>query len=197
MAEQRPASLSTSWSPALSSIPPYSSPRVFGRGEVVFRDTPLPLPLRSEGLVGHPDAKFFPASLQKGPAAPENASDGRNGDAPFEADRREVSESGMPAMKVVPALEKFEDGHPGFCLRAESAPVEQLALERRKEALAQSVVVAVPHRSHRGTHPRLPTVLPEGDRGVLPSLIGVMDDLPRPPLPEAISRASSTSWVRR
>lgn len=49
----------------------------------------------------------------------------------------------MPAVRVVPALDEVEDGHPRLCLRAEAAPVDQLALQRGEEALAHRVVVAV------------------------------------------------------
>lgn len=43
-------------------------------------------------------------------------------------DGRSVSESGVPAMWVVPALDPFEDRHPGFRLRPESATAQQLSL---------------------------------------------------------------------
>ena len=47
-----------------------------------------------------------------------------------------------------------------------------------KKALTQRVVVAVPDRTHGGTHARLPAALPKGDRGVLRALVGVVDDGP-------------------
>ena len=59
--------------------------------------------------------------------------------------------------------------------------VEQLALERGEEALAQRVVVRIAYRAHRGAHAGLPTAQPEGDGGVLAALIGVMDDVVRLP----------------
>ena len=45
--------------------------------------------------------------------------------------------------------------------------VEQLALERREEALAHGVVVAIPHGTHGGAHPGLFATFSEGHRGVL------------------------------
>jgi hypothetical protein len=41
----------------------------------------------------------------------------------------------VPPGRVVPALDKAEDGHSGLCLRAEPAPCQQLALERREAAI--------------------------------------------------------------
>jgi hypothetical protein len=41
-------------------------------------------------------------------------------------------------MRVVPALDELEDGHLGLGLDAEAAPIEELAFERREEALAQA-----------------------------------------------------------
>jgi hypothetical protein len=63
----------------------------------------------------------------------------------------------MAALRVVPALDEVEDGHPGLGLGAEAVAVEQLALERREEALAQGIVVAVAYRAHRRPHTRLLT----------------------------------------
>src|SRR6266545_5912169 len=102
----------------------------------------------------------------------------------------------MPAPRIVEAFDELEDSHPSFGLGRKLVAVEQLALERREEALAQSIVVAVADGSHRGTHAGLPAPFSEGDRGVLRSVIRVMHDLSRPPLP-AMLRASSTSSVLR
>jgi hypothetical protein len=43
----------------------------------------------------------------------------------------------VAAPRIVPAFNELEDGHTGLRLGAELAPVEQLALERGEEALAQ------------------------------------------------------------
>src|SRR6185503_14100995 len=52
------------------------------------------------------------------------------------SNRREIAEAGVPPGWVVPALDEAEDGHSGLCLRAEPAPCQQFALERREEAFA-------------------------------------------------------------
>jgi hypothetical protein len=79
----------------------------------------------------------------------------------------------VPTLRVVEALEELKDGHPGLGLRAEPTAVQELALECREEALAQSVVVSVTD-PHRGTDSGLPTALTEGDGSVLGSLVGVI-----------------------
>ena len=50
----------------------------------------------------------------------------------------------VPAVGVVPPLDELEDGQAGLNLGGEPPPVEQLALERREETLAEGVVVRVP-----------------------------------------------------
>ena len=50
-------------------------------------------------------------------------------------------------MRVVPGLDELEDGHSGFRLGPEPAPVEKLALQSGKEALAQGIVEAVADRA--------------------------------------------------
>ena len=41
----------------------------------------------------------------------------------FIADRRQIVQTGMPPVRVVPALDEIEDGHPGLGLGREAAPV--------------------------------------------------------------------------
>jgi hypothetical protein len=43
-------------------------------------------------------------------------------------------------MRVVPALDEVEDGHPSLGLCREAAAVQELALKRGKEALTEGVV---------------------------------------------------------
>jgi hypothetical protein len=81
----------------------------------------------------------------------------------------------VPAVRVVPTLEKIEDCHLRLGLSVEAVPIQQLALERREEALAHGVVEAVTHRTHRGPHPRLGAALTKGDRGVLRPLVRVVN----------------------
>src|SRR3989475_10076298 len=83
----------------------------------------------------------------------------------------------MPAARVVPALDEVEDAEAGLGRRWEALPIEQLALEGCEEALAEGAVVGVTHAAHRGPDPGLATPEPEGDRGVLAALVGVMDDV--------------------
>jgi len=85
----------------------------------------------------------------------------------------------MAPGRVVPPLDEIEDGHPSLGHGPEPATIEQLALERREEALAHRVVVAVPDRSHGGSDPCLPAALAEFDRRVLASLVRVMDHVVR------------------
>src|SRR5262249_40746027 len=69
--------------------------------------------------------------------------------APLVVDRGLVPERGVPTMRVVPPLEILEDDEPRFGLRLEATAVEELAFERRKEALAEGIVVRVADGSHR------------------------------------------------
>ena len=55
-------------------------------------------------------------------------------------DRRAVTERGMTPMRVVPALDPFEDRHASFSLAAEAATAEQFSLERGKEALGHGII---------------------------------------------------------
>ena len=48
-----------------------------------------------------------------------------------------------------------------------SMAVEHLAFESGKEALAESIVVAIADRAHRWADPSFSTALTEGQRGVL------------------------------
>src|SRR5262245_27512352 len=96
---------------------------------------------------------------------------------------RPIGECGMATPKVVPAFHEAEDDKASFDLRAEAVPIEELALERREEALAQSVVVRVTDAAHRWSNARLRTALAEGDRRVLAALVGVTNHVRRPALP--------------
>jgi hypothetical protein len=53
----------------------------------------------------------------------------------FEGDWRALPEPGVSAMRIVPAFDVAEDGEPGLDRRGEAVPGEQLAFERREEAL--------------------------------------------------------------
>lgn len=62
-------------------------------------------------------------------------------------------------MRLVPAPDEPEDRHPRLDLRPKPAPIQELALERREEALAHGVVVRVPGAEASTTNPE-PTSQP-------------------------------------
>src|SRR2546425_253628 len=76
---------------------------------------------------------------------------------------------------VVPAFDEVEDGEARVGLRAEAFAIEQLALERREEALAHGVVVGIAYTAHRRPDASLATAAAEGERRVLAALIRVMN----------------------
>src|SRR5690242_21937838 len=88
----------------------------------------------------------------------------------------------MTAPGIVPALDEVEDRVARLCLGAEPMAIEQLALEGREEALAERVVVRVPHASQRRPDAGLPTPATEGDRRVLGALVRVMNEVAGPAL---------------
>src|SRR5208283_2048966 len=87
--------------------------------------------------------------------------------APFVVDWRQIVESGVAAMGVVPALDELEQRHARRGLSVETAAVEQLAFERGEKALAHGIVEAITDRAHRGSHASLPAAHSEGDRRLL------------------------------
>ena len=58
---------------------------------------------------------------------------------------------------------------------------QQLAFKRGEEAFAHGVVIGVSHRTHRRAHAGLTAALAELDRGVLRTLVGMMDHARGPP----------------
>src|SRR5262245_55408623 len=90
----------------------------------------------------------------------------------------------MTTPRVVPAFDEIEDGEARFDLRAERMPIEELALERREEALAPRVVVRVTDAAHRRADARLRAALAEGNRRVLAALVRVMNHGRRPAVPD-------------
>src|SRR5258707_12039946 len=73
----------------------------------------------------------------------------------FIADWRQIVQAGMPPVRVVPAFDEVEDGHAGLDLGREATTIQQLALEGRKEALAEGIVVGVAHAPHGRPDARL------------------------------------------
>ena len=72
-----------------------------------------------------------------------------------------------------------KDGQARFDLRAEAMPIEELALERREEALTQRVVVRVADAADRRPDALRGAALAEGDRRVLAALVGVKNHVRR------------------
>ncbi len=69
---------------------------------------------------------------------------GRGGGVlPFEDERRLITQRRVPTARVVPPLDESEDGKLRLARRREALAVKQLAFERRKEALAQRIVVTI------------------------------------------------------
>src|SRR6266849_2468441 len=81
----------------------------------------------------------------------------------------------MSTPRIVPAFDEVEDGEARVGLRVEGVAIEQLALERREEALAHGVVVGIAHTAHRRPDAGLATAPAEGERRVLAALIRVMN----------------------
>jgi len=73
----------------------------------------------------------------------------------------------MATPGIVPAFDEVEDGEARVGLGAEAFAIEQLALERREEALTHGVVVGVAHTAHRRADAGLATAPAEGERRVL------------------------------
>src|ERR1039458_1589626 len=101
-----------------------------------------------------------------------------------------IVEGGVAAVRIVPALDEVEDRHSCLGLSLEAAAGEQFAFQGGKEALAHRVIETVADRTHRGSHAGLLTAHPEGDRGVLGALVGMMNHLDRPALPERPAKCS-------
>src|SRR6266536_3014282 len=85
-------------------------------------------------------------------------------------------------MRIVPALDELEDGELCLGLCPEAAAIEELALQGGEEAFSHRVVVAVAYRAARGSDVHLSAALAEGKSGVLTPVIGMMNDIFRPPL---------------
>src|SRR2546425_11141737 len=83
----------------------------------------------------------------------------------------------MPTPRIVPAFDEVEEGEARSDLRAEGFTIEQLAIERREEALAHGVVVGIAHTAHRRPDAGRATATAERERGVLAALIRVMNHL--------------------
>src|SRR5262249_30318800 len=110
----------------------------------------------------------------------------------LEDEGRDVVQGRMASPRVIPALNEIEQGQPSLLAGAQRDAVEQFTLERREEALAQGVVVAIPDRAHRGAHVGSATAQAKAKGRILTALIRVMDDVLRAALLDAnIQRAQA------
>ncbi len=89
----------------------------------------------------------------------------------------------MPAARIVPALDELEDGHASLGLGLELPPVEESRTPVAKK-LSHKALSSVADRAHRRPCACLFASKPEGDGGVLRSLVGVMDHVAWSPLSE-------------
>ena len=78
-------------------------------------------------------------------------------------------------MWVVEALDKVEEGATGLSRCWEAVAVQQLTLQRGKEAFTQGIVIAVPYGSHGRADASSATTLAKGKGGVLSALVRMMD----------------------
>src|SRR5690349_13766878 len=85
----------------------------------------------------------------------------------------------MTPARIVEALDEVKDRHPSLRLRPEAPAVDELALERGEERLAQRIVVGVAHRAHRRLDTDLTAAEAKRDGRVLASLVRVVDDVRR------------------
>jgi hypothetical protein len=61
----------------------------------------------------------------------------------------------MPAVPIVPAFNVRKDGGASFVAGAPADAIHQFALQRRKEALRDRIVLASANPTHTGNHPVL------------------------------------------
>ena len=88
----------------------------------------------------------------------------------------------MPAVRVVPALDEIEDGEAGLGVGRKRVAVQEFALEGCEETIADRIVVAIAGRAHGRPDCHFLASFPESDRGVLASLVGMMNDIGGSPL---------------
>jgi hypothetical protein len=85
----------------------------------------------------------------------------------------------MASMRIVPSLNEVKDGHAGLSWIAETMSFYQLALESCEEALTERVVIAVADGAHGRAYACSPASQAEGNRGILRTLVRVMDYIER------------------
>ena len=83
----------------------------------------------------------------------------------------------MPTVRIIPALDKAENGQAGLGLGREAPPGQEFALERREETFGHRIVETIADRPVRGPHAEFTAALPEGQRRILATLIAMMNHL--------------------
>jgi len=78
-----------------------------------------------------------------------------------------VTRGRVSAVGIVPPLDVVEDGHLSLGLISEPHLLDQFALQTGEEALAQGVVVGIPHGPHGGADAGMSAAKPEGNGGIL------------------------------
>ena len=79
----------------------------------------------------------------------------------------------MSTMRIVPGFDEIEDRSTGFTMRLEPILRQKLAFERRVEAFAECIVVAITNRAHRLYYANGLATLSEDDRRILRSVVGM------------------------
>src|SRR2546428_7567832 len=85
----------------------------------------------------------------------------------------------MQPLAIVKHLDKLKDVALRLVTGVKRAVMHQLILQRAKEALSHGVVVAVPAATHAGDQAMLGQDLPIARRGILTTLVRMMNE-PRP-----------------
>ena len=85
-------------------------------------------------------------------------------------------------MRIIPTFYELKDFAASFVLSAKSSSIYQFTFERGEETFTHRIVIAITNRPRRRSHAGLSTSLSEGDRGVLSSLIRMMNHSSRPSL---------------
>src|ERR1700722_13400688 len=87
----------------------------------------------------------------------------------------------MTAAPIVEAFDERERRIARLELCLEPAAIEKLAFEGVEEIFAHGIVVCLADPTHRGAYARVTAAVAELDRGVLRTLVGVVDHARGPP----------------
>lgn len=91
----------------------------------------------------------------------------------------------MPTLPIVEALGELKERATRLVMGPEGPSIEQFTLYGRKKALSQGVIVTIPGRAHRTPDTEVTTLLAESLRGILASMIRMVDEArARMPVPD-------------